>query len=180
MKMSRGTFFTESGVHREIEDCGREKKAVIEENKLINKLESCQVKKETVVSTLSTTDKFTIMYSNVDSLPNKKQELVAFINNAPCKPKLIALTEFKHKNKWDTELSELAIPGYNICSNPNINSRGIIVYVSQDLLCKQLNYDSNFSEFILLEIACKDNTKLTLVCFIEAHVVLPRMTYLPL
>jgi len=41
------------------------------------------------------------MYSNVDSLSNKKQELVAFINNAPCKPKLIALTEIKHKNKWD-------------------------------------------------------------------------------
>jgi len=59
--------------------------------------ESCQVKKETVVSTVSTTDKFTIMYSNVDNLPNKKQELVAFINNAPCKPKLIALTEIKHK-----------------------------------------------------------------------------------
>ena len=51
------------------------------------------------------------MYSNVDSLPNKKkQKLVAFINNAPCKPKLIALTEIKHKNKWDTELSELSIP----------------------------------------------------------------------
>jgi len=69
--------------------------------------ESCQVKTETVVSTWSTTDKFTIMYSNADSLPNKKkQELVALINNAPCKPKLIA--------------SELAIPGYNIYSN-NLN-----------------------------------------------------------
>ena len=32
----------------------------------------CQVKKEAVVSTVSITDKFTIMYSNVDSLPNKK------------------------------------------------------------------------------------------------------------
>ena len=30
-------------------------------------------------------------------------------------------------------------------------TRGIIVHVSQDLLCKQLNYDSNFSEFILLQ-----------------------------
>jgi len=37
--------------------------------------------------------------------------------------------------------------------------------VSQDLLCKQLNYDSNFSEFILLEIECKDNTKLTVGVF---------------
>ena len=106
------------------------------------------------------------MYSNVDSLPNKRQQLVALINNAPCKPKLIALTEIKHKNKWDTDLSELAIPGYNIYSNNlNINSRGIIVYVSQDLLCKQLNHDSHFSEFILLEIACKDSTKLTVGVF---------------
>ena len=128
--------------------------------------ESCQVKKETVVPTLSTTDKFTIMYSNVDSLPNKRQELVALINNAPRKPELIALTEIKHKNNWDTDLSELAIPGYNIYSNNlNINSRGIIVYVSQDLLCKQLNHDSNFSEFILLEIAGKDSTKLTVGVF---------------
>jgi len=118
------------------------------------------------------------MYSDVDSLPDKKQELVAFINNAPCKPKLIALTEIKHKNKWDTELSVLAIPGYNIYSNNlNINSRGIIVYVSQDLLCKQLNYDSNFSELILLEIACKDNTKLTVGVFYRSpYVVLPKMT----
>ena len=74
------------------------------------------------------------MYRDVDSLSNKKQELVAFINNAPRKPKLIALTEIKHKNKWDTELSELSIPGYSIYSNNlNINTRGIIVYVSQDL-----------------------------------------------
>ena len=50
-------------------------------------------------------------------------------------------------------------------NNLNINTRGIIVYVSQDLLCKQLNYDNNFSEFILLEIACKDNTKLTVGVF---------------
>lgn len=66
----------------------------------------------------------------------------------------------------DTELSELAIPGYNIFSNNlNTSPRGIIVYVSQDLLCKQLNYDNSFSEFTLLEIACKDNAKLTVGVF---------------
>ena len=35
--------------------------------------------------------------------------MVALINNAPCKRKLIALTDIKHKNKCDTDLSELAI-----------------------------------------------------------------------
>jgi len=54
------------------------------------------------------------MYSNVDSLSNKKQELVAFINNAPCKPKLIALTEIKHKNKWDTESFQYLATAYTV------------------------------------------------------------------
>ena len=128
--------------------------------------ETCQVKKEAVTVELSTLDKFTVLYSNVDSLPNKMQELMSVINNTPCKPKLIALTEIKHKNKWETNLSELAIPGYNIISNNlNTNTRGIVVYVKQDLICKQLNYDSSFSEFILLEIACTENTKLTVGVF---------------
>ena len=35
-------------------------------------------------------------FSSVDSLPNKKQELMSVINNAPCKPKIIALTEIKY------------------------------------------------------------------------------------
>ena len=35
------------------------------------------------------------VYRSVDSLPNKKQELMSVINNAPCKPKIIALTEIK-------------------------------------------------------------------------------------
>jgi len=128
--------------------------------------ETCEDEKETVTVELSTLDKFTVLYSNVDSLSNKKQELMSVINNASCKPKIIALTEIKQKNKWETNLSELVIPGYNIISNNlNTNTRGIVVYVKQDLICKQLNYDNSFSEFILLEIACKNNTKLTFGVF---------------
>ena len=62
----------------------------------------------------------------------------------------------------------------NIISNnlrPNTNTTGIAVYVKQDLLCKQINYDCSFSEFILLEIACKEYTKLTFGIFIEAKSV---------
>jgi len=68
-------------------------------------------------------------------------------------------------------LSELAIPGYNKISN-NLNTRGIIVYVIHDLVSRQLNYDSSFSEFVLLEIACKENKKLALGVFTEAWVVM--------
>ena len=120
--------------------------------------------------TIGTLDKFTVIYSNVDSLPNKKQELISFINNASCKPKIIALAEVKHKNKWEINLSELAIPGYSIISNNlNTNFRGIIVYVRQDLVCKQLNYDSRISEFVFLEIACEENKKLTLGVFYRSQ-----------
>jgi len=58
-----------------------------------------------------------LVYSNVDTFTNKLQELKALIDNAHSKPNLIALAEIKHKNKWDTELSELAIPGCNVFSN---------------------------------------------------------------
>jgi len=43
--------------------------------------ETCQ-DEEAVTFELSTLDKFTVIYSNVDSLPNKKQELMSVINNA--------------------------------------------------------------------------------------------------
>ena len=42
-------------------------------------------------------------------------------------------------------MNELAIPGYNVCSNDfNTNPRGIIIYVSQDLTCKQVDFNSSF------------------------------------
>jgi len=40
-----------------------------------------------------------IMYTNADSLANKLQELKLLLNNTSPRPKIIALTEVKHKNK---------------------------------------------------------------------------------
>lgn len=93
------------------------------------------------------------MYTNADSLANKLQELKLLLNNTSPRPKIIALTEVKHKNKWSMELSEFSIPGYDIYSNNlSCNQRGIIVYVSKDLPCKLLNVNVDFSEFLLIEI----------------------------
>ena len=50
------------------------------------------------------------MYTNADSLANKLQELKLLLNNTSPRPKIIALTEVKHKNKWSMELSEFSIP----------------------------------------------------------------------
>jgi len=64
-----------------------------------------------------------------------------------------ALTEVKHKSKWNAVLSKFSIPGYDIYSNNlDSNNRGIIVYVSQDLSCKLLNVNVDFNEYLLQEI----------------------------
>ena len=44
-------------------------------------------------------DNFEIIYTNADGLPNKLNELKAFVNSNKTKPKFIAVTEAKHKNK---------------------------------------------------------------------------------
>ena len=49
--------------------------------------------------------------------------------------------------------SEFNVPGYNILSNDlSCNSKGIIIYMSQDLACKLVNVNVDFSEFFLLEV----------------------------
>ena len=99
------------------------------------------------------TNNLLIIYINVDSLANKLQELKTLMSNISPKLKVVALTEVKHKSKWSANLSEFNISGCNIFSNDlSCNSRGIIVYVSQDLACKLVNVNVNFSEFLLLQV----------------------------
>jgi len=93
------------------------------------------------------------IYTNVDCLPNKIQELKCFINLPEKVPDIIALTEIKYKNKWHVNTAELNIDGYNLFSN-NLweQNRGIIIYVKQDLNCKQVFLNNSFTEYVLLEI----------------------------
>ena len=60
------------------------------------------------------------MYTNVDSLTNKLHELKTLLNNTSFKPKVIALTQVKHKSRWSAALSEFNILWHNIYSN-NLN-----------------------------------------------------------
>jgi len=96
------------------------------------------------------------MYTN--SLTNKLQELNTLIHTTSSKPKVIALTEVKHKSKWNAVLSEFNIPGYDIYSNNlDSNNRGIIVYVSQDR--PRVFPHSRYSGWLLLS----SRTDLTLI-----------------
>ena len=96
-----------------------------------------------------------VLYTNIDclGLPNKIQQLSQYIYLQDKPPDVIALTEIKYKNKWHLDTSELTIHGYHLFSN-NLqeNARGIIVYVKDNLMCKQIFFGNPFSEYVLLDL----------------------------
>ena len=109
-----------------------------------NKIENASVNME---------QNFSVLYTNADSLYNKMNELKLLINSFQYKPSLIAITEAKHKNKWKINLSELALSGYDVYSNDLENSpRGIIVYVNNLLQSKQLYFESEALEYLVIEV----------------------------
>jgi len=97
-----------------------------------------------------------IIYSNVDCLPNKIQELNSSIKSSEKVPDIIVLTEVKNKRgrKNYNYTDELKIDGYRLFSNNLLRkeNRGIIVYGKQDLKCKQVSLNNSFMEYVLLEI----------------------------
>ena len=69
------------------------------------------------------------------------------------KPGIIAITEVKHKNKWNTTVSELTLPDYILYTNDlNSTSRGIAMYVDRELKSKQLYSRINALENLIIEI----------------------------
>ena len=77
-----------------------------------------------------------IWYTNADSLQNKLNELKVLLQSQRNKPKVVAITEVKHKNKWHLSNSELQIDGYNLYTNDlSDNVRGVAIYVSDELSC---------------------------------------------
>jgi len=94
------------------------------------------------------------------SLSNKLEELKFRISSMHPKPHLVALTEIKHKNKWNIDISELQLDGYIIyCNNLQENGRGIVNYVRSDLVCRQYIPQTPFTESLLLELQLQNNFK---------------------
>ena len=85
-----------------------------------------------------------ILYINADSLPNKIQELKSRISAEEIKPKIISITEVKHKNKWNVQLSELNIEGYNIFTNEPSDNNRCLVLSCLWLLKSQVHRRQNF------------------------------------
>ena len=75
----------------------------------------------------------TVLYTNVDSLLNKINELYMLIDRR--KPNIIALTEIMANNMQDFNMAEYNIPGYDLFVNKN--PEGGSGLCSQIIKCKR-------------------------------------------
>jgi len=98
-------------------------------------------------------DKFEVVYTNADGLQNKLNELKVLVNSEIFKPKVFAVTEIKHKSKWNLQNSELNIEGYVLYTNDLAEKRrGVAMYIRDDLYRNQLYVDSVYKDFVLLQL----------------------------
>jgi endonuclease/exonuclease/phosphatase (EEP) superfamily protein YafD len=96
---------------------------------------------------------FTILYTNADSLANKRDELKILIQNLKNQPQVIAITEVKTKSNWHMKLSEFNMEGYKIISNDlDKFNRGIIVFTKLGLQYSVVESDTNFEETIIIKV----------------------------
>ena len=104
------------------------------------------------------------MYTNADSLLNKREELLARISTQ--RPDIIFITELLPKNmNGHIELSELNLPGYDIFTNIHERKRGVCIYTITELKAVPVdNTETNLVESVWAEIKLKNRDKLLAGC----------------
>ena len=107
------------------------------------------------------------MYSNVDGLLNKKDELMSIIDKD--QPMITALTEMKPKRQYDFNKTEYNIPGYTLFVNNKIK-RGVTIYAHVSLNSQLFNTlnDSGFGESVWCQFSTLNNTKVLLGCIYKS------------
>ena len=108
-----------------------------------------------------------VIYTNADSLTNKRDDLLLFLNSLDFKPSIIIITEVNSKVFCKMLESEFYIVDYNIYST-NVGTtmgRGIIVYVHVSLVACQLHISTSFQEGLLVKIKQKEKHILTVGAF---------------
>ena len=95
----------------------------------------------------ATKEGVTFLYSNLDSMPNKKSELLTRLNKL--KPDIICFTETKPKNTKYHNEADYTIPGYESFFNKN-PKRGVALYFRPNLNAKEYTgFDElNFEESV--------------------------------
>jgi hypothetical protein len=96
---------------------------------------------------------FTILYTNADSLANKRNEWKILIQNFKTQLQVIVITEVKTKSNWLMKLSEFNMEGYKIISNDlDKFNRGIIVFIKLGLQYSVVESDIDFEETIIIKV----------------------------
>ena len=102
------------------------------------------------------------LYTNVDSLTNKRDELNILISSLHKKPNIISITEVNSKIQSNMQESEYNLLGFDLYSS-NIakdKCRGIIMYIDNCLQSCELELPVKFNECLCVQI--KNNSKIIL------------------
>ena len=102
------------------------------------------------------------MYTNCDSLLNKKAELEAKIASFDTKPSIIALTEILPKNyRYKVTAPELEIPGYQLFSNyakqETHSIRGVALYIQNNIQVMEYQPKQHSDDSVWVRIRMQGN-----------------------
>ena len=111
------------------------------------------------------------MYSNVDQLLNKVEDLKALIANN--EPDIMLLTEIIPKaQKNEIHEAQINIPGYQKFVNFKFTDqelgasgkRGVAIYVNEDLETEEIKLQGNYKDHVWTEIRLRNNDVLLCGC----------------
>ena len=107
-----------------------------------------------------------VLYTNIDGLPNKKDELLNKVDEL--KPMVISLTETIPKRRDDLLDSEYNIPGYNVFTNNK--QRGVALYIKETLNPQSVDEltKSNFDISTWAKFISKDGQTTLIGCIYKS------------
>ena len=108
-----------------------------------------------------------ILYSSVDGLLNKKDELISIIEKD--QPMIIALSEIRPKRQYDFNIAVYNIPGYALFVDNKVK-RGVAIYAHVTLNAQLFNTlnDSGFEESVWCQFSTLNNTMVLLGCIYKS------------
>ena len=111
------------------------------------------------------------VYTNADSFINKIDEFKTRYVNDEYRPDIIMITEVLPKNnRYSIVKAELALDGYEMFPEnfPQSNSRGVLIYVKQELQAVEISIKHDFKEFVCVKINLRNNDKLLICCIYKS------------
>lgn len=98
---------------------------------------------------------------------NKFDEFRTRFINDESDPHIIMITEALPKNsRYSTSKAEFNLEGYDLFPEkfPIQDTRGILVYIKQDLKAVEVNIDQDFKECVLVKVNLRNRDKLLVGC----------------